>query len=322
LTVLVVGWCKGDRMILVGYVPFVMLSILQTRALLSSDDACDSGIGMMTFFVYFLIPVFHAVWINDAMFKWGAVFTQTFRTQGETTERLASGLETGEKKSSDVRKYHDETVAKYVLHREKMKFVAFTCAVVVAGFFVYLHIFGNEEAFCVARGEMFGTLSWSFLDIVPYPSAFAFFADWFGTYMHCDGAWWIGNCLRIAGTVAYFICYVVVLSAYRGEGNPEIEYKRGFLFHLLLLALPLFVLPTFLVAGTETLSIVIGGPFGIFGASTILGLSIVLESLAVKFFKYRYIIIPEIPGLEGPKLAFHRRSDSAFPFGKKLGNRK
>ena len=80
---------------------------------------------------------------------------------------------------------------------------------------------------------------------------------------------------------------------------------------------PLFAMPLFLIAGTETLALILNGPFGIFGATTILGLSIVLEDHAVKFFKSRFINIPEIPGLEGPKLAFLRRTGSAFPWGTK-----
>ncbi len=80
---------------------------------------------------------------------------------------------------------------------------------------------------------------------------------------------------------------------------------------------PLFALPLFLVAGTETLALVLNGAFGVVGATTILGLSIVFEDQAVKFLKTRYINIPEIPGLESPKLAFLRRTGSAFPWGTK-----
>ena len=244
-------------MILLGYLPFVILQLLNTRAL--SIAECGTIVSVLTFFVYLTIPVFHAVWINDTLFKWGSEFTQSYRSQGESTERLA-GAETGEKKS-DAKKFHDETVAKYVGQRNQMRYVALTCAVASVAFFIYLNIFGSETTFCVSEGEVFGTLSWAFLDVrsrtfsfdvlyhmylhlfihkhqvVPIPSAFNFLANWFGTYMHCDGVWWLGNGLRLGMMVVYFFCYAAILACYRGEGDAHIEYKRGFLFQLILLVL-------------------------------------------------------------------------------------
>ena len=149
-------------MILLGYLPFVILQLLNTRAL--SIVECGTIVSVLTFFVYLTIPVFHAVWINDTLFKWGSEFTQSYRSQGESTERLA-GAETGEKKSSDAKKFHDETVAKYVGQRNQMRYVALTCAVASVAFFIYLNIFGSETTFCVSEGEVFGTLSWAFLDV-------------------------------------------------------------------------------------------------------------------------------------------------------------
>jgi hypothetical protein len=118
-----------------------------------------------------------------------------------------------------------------------MRYVALTCAVAAVAFFLYLNLFGTEKTFCIAEGEVFGTISWAFLDVVPIPSAFNFLANWFGTYMHCDGIWWLGNGLRMAMMVVYFFCYAAILACYRGEGDAQIEYKRGFLFQLLLLVL-------------------------------------------------------------------------------------
>ena len=235
LIALCLGWLKGDRLILLGYLPFVLLQLLYTSALSNAYGECGKMVSVLTFFVYLTIPVFHCIWINDTLFKWGAEFTKSFRSQGESTERLASS-ETGER-TSDAKKFHDETVAKYVGQRNQMRYVALTCAVAAVAFFLYLNLFGTADTFCVAEGEVFGTISWAFLDVVPIPSAFNFLANWFGTYMHCDGIWWLGNGLRMAMMVVYFFCYAAILACYRGEGDAQIEYKRGFLFQLLLLAL-------------------------------------------------------------------------------------
>ena len=236
LIALCLGWLKGDRLILLGYLPFVILQLLYTSALSNLHNGdCGKTVSVLTFFVYLTIPVFHCIWINDTLFKWGAEFTKSFRSQGESTERLASS-ETGER-TSDAKKFHDETVAKYVGQRNQMRYVALTCAVAAVAFFLYLNLFGTADTFCVAEGEVFGTISWAFLDVVPIPSAFNFLANWFGTYMHCDGIWWLGNGLRMAMMVVYFFCYAAILACYRGEGDAQIEYKRGFLFQLLLLAL-------------------------------------------------------------------------------------
>ena len=97
--------------------------------------------------------MFHCIWINDTLFKWGAEFTKSFRSQGESTERLC---ELGDRRKDERRRsFTDETVAKYVGQRNQMRYVALTCAVAAVAFFLYLNLFGTEKTFCIAEGEVF-----------------------------------------------------------------------------------------------------------------------------------------------------------------------
>lgn len=270
-----------------------------------------------------------SVWIHRAGRRWKASFTEALRTNGESTERLdASENEGGSKHVSNVRNHYEKTLSVLRAHSNNLKLVGRASIIISLILMAYYAVAKSKNTagflsakdewsrapLCTFRGS-WGTLSWPFLDVVPFSPMLNVVANFLGTFMHCDGMWWIGNMARMVLLLGWFIFLALVVACYRGEGEYAVEYMRGVLVKVLLLASPVTITVFVLIGGPEAMSMYLAGPFGVCGATVVVGLAMIVEPLIVRRLAAAGANLAEYPGLRGPRQSLLRQEGAMYPFG-------
>eukprot|EP00940_MAST-03C_sp_MAST-3C-sp2_P000283 g283.t1 len=333
---------KRTRPIMYMYLPLLLLQLFQMLLWVDVEgnmNGYNESCGWVNYTLTVATQVLvmgitfpATVWMHQSLRRWRNALSAEFeaRHMSSSQHNVESGSVTAEGGSAAAAKgqeqrsnaieslkdWHDKTVkdTRKIMFMMKVIGIAVCCgtAVHVMYFSIAAHLEWARGPFCTSIGP-WHSLSWPFLEIVPYPPLLKPMAAYIGDFFHMDGVWWAGSILRMMSLIVWGAFLGVTIRFYRGEGDRTCPYKKGFMFQCAMYVAILSLVAILFVAGPEAGSVFLGGPLGCFGATTLFGIIAVCEGPVLSMFR-RFVNVANVKGLEGPRLALDRRALSTFPF--------